>query len=261
MRPRTVGVMSSTLAFETYLDGIAESTARLREDSTQAGLSAPVPTCPQWNVGHLLAHQGMMHRWAIDTLAGRESADDEEVEREGLTADYPTAWLQQGCDALLDQLRATPADAEIPYFMHSPLSGRDSWARRMSHETAIHSVDALGARLGYRPAEDDMDFDPAFAVDGVDELLCSFLPRPKFDLHSSAPVSVIVHTTDTGDSWLLSFSKQTPVAERDRTVDDPDAVVSGTAVGLYLTLWNRGNYASHEGRDVLALWRDRMKVT
>lgn len=253
--------MSSTLAFATYCDVILESTAQLREESTQAGLSAPVPTCPQWNMGHLLAHQGMVHRWALDILAGREIADDEDVEREGLTASDPAAWLQQGCDALVDQLRATPSDAEIPFFMGSPLSGRDSWARRMSHETAIHSVDAFAARLGYRPTEHDIEFDPAFAVDGVDELLCSYLPRPTFDLRSSQPATVVVHTTDTGHSWLLSFSAKTPVAERDRTADDPDAVVSGTAVGLYLTLWNRGNYASHEGRDVLALWRDRMKVT
>lgn len=253
--------MSSTLAFATYLDGIAESTARLREESTQAGLSAPVPTCPQWNMGHLLAHQGMVHRWAADILAGRGIADEEEVEREGLTANDPAAWLQQGCDVLVDQFRATPSDAVIRFFMDSPLSGRDSWARRMSHETAIHSVDAFAARLGYRPAENDIDVDAAFAVDGVDELLCSYLPRPTFDLHSSEPATVVVHTTDTGHSWKLSFSSQAPVAERDRTADDPDAVVSGTAVGLYLTLWNRGTYASYEGRDVLALWRDRMKVT
>lgn len=257
--------MSSTLPFETYLDAIVESTARLREDSAQSGLSATVPTCPQWNVSHLLAHQGMVHRWATHALSVAATGSDtdfdrEEVERAGLTADDTCAWLQEGSDRLVDRLRATPSDAKVPFFMDSPLPDRESWARRQSHETTIHSVDALGARLGYQPAEGDVDVEPTFAVDGVDELLCSYLPRPKFDMRSSAPVTVAVHTTDTGHAWALSFSEDAPVVVRDRTIDNPDAVVSGTAVGLYLTLWNRGTHASYEGRDVLALWRDRMKA-
>lgn len=257
--------MSSTLPFETYLDAILESTARLHAESAQSGLSATVPTCPQWNVGHLLAHQGMVHQWATHELSMAATGidtgfDREEVERAGLTADDPGAWLQEGSDRLIDRLRVTPVDAVVPFFMDSPLPGRDSWARRESHETAVHSVDALGARLGYPPAESDVDLDPVFAVDGVDELLCSYLPRPKFDMRSSAPITVTVHTTDTGHAWVLSFGGGAPVAIRDRTADNPDAVVSGTAVGLYLTLWNRGRHASCEGRDVLALWRDRMKA-
>lgn len=253
--------MSANLSFETYLDGIYEASARLREEAHQAGLAADVPTCPQWNVGHLLAHQGMVHRWAVAKIRGLEARDPEAVEQEGLSSDNPGAWLQRGSDALLDTLRSTPADADVQFFMPSPLPGRDSWARRQCHETTIHSVDALGARLGYRAERDDVDLSPAFAADGVDELLDCFLPRRRFDLRSSSPVTVIVHTTDTGDSWLLSFSQEPPVVKRDRTSDHADATVSGDAVSLYLALWNRGSDISCEGRDVLTLWRDRMKIT
>ena len=255
--------MAPTLTFETYLDGIHEATARLREEAWQAGALAMVPTCPQWNVGHLLAHQGMVHRWAERVLSGTPEADidTEVVEQEGLATNDPGGWLQDGCDQLVSRLRATRADADVSFFMDTPLPVRDSWARRQCHETTIHSIDGLGARLGYRAEADDVDLSPEFAADGVDELLCSFMPRAKFDLRSSSPVTVTVHTTDTGDSWLLSFGHDLPVARRDRTADSPDAAIEGTAVALYLALWNRGSQVRWEGRDVMSLWRDRMKVT
>ncbi|MBO1765285.1 MULTISPECIES: maleylpyruvate isomerase family mycothiol-dependent enzyme [Allobranchiibius] len=253
--------MASTLSFETYLDGIHEATARLREEAWQAGSLATVPTCPQWNVGHLVAHQGMVHRWAAGVLAGGPETDTEEVEREGLETIDPGVWLQDGCDELVGCLRAVPADADVAFFMESPMGGRDSWARRQCHETTIHSIDALAARLGQRADADEVDLSPGFAADGVDELLCSFMPRRRFDLRSSSPVTVTVHSTDTGDSWLLSFGDELPVAQRDRTADHPDAAIEGTAVELYLALWNRGAQIRWEGRDVLSLWRDRMKVT
>ncbi|MBO1756076.1 maleylpyruvate isomerase family mycothiol-dependent enzyme [Allobranchiibius sp. CTAmp26] len=253
--------MASTLTFETYLDGIQEATARLREEAWQAGSLATVPTCPQWNVGHLVAHQGMVHRWAAGVLAGGPATDTEEVEREGLETTDPGVWLQDGCDQLVGRLRATPDDADVSFFMDTPLSGRDSWARRQCHETTIHSIDALAARLGQPAEAEEVDLSPGFAVDGVDELLCSFMPRRKFDLRSSGPVSVTVHTIDTGDSWLLSFGQDLPVVQRDRTTDHPDAAIEGSAVALYLALWNRGSQIRAEGRDVLSLWRDRMKVT
>lgn len=253
--------MPATLSFEMYLDGIYEASARLREEARQAGLAAAVPTCPHWNVGHLLAHQGMVQRWAATTIQGEEPRDSETVEQEGLSTDDPGVWLQDACNDLVDVLRSIPTDADLPFFMSSPLPGRESWARRQCHEATIHSVDALGARLGYRPDTDDVDLSPGFAADGVDELLSCFMPRRTFDLRSSSPVTVIVHTTDTGDSWLLSFGQDLPQVRRDRTSDHADAVVSGDAVSLYLALWNRGSNISCEGRDVLSLWRDRMKVT
>ncbi len=252
--------MSSTLTFESYLDGIYEATARLREEAWQAGLAASVPTCPQWNVGHLLAHQGMVHRWAAATIRGEKPRDSETVEQEGLSTDDAGVWLQDGCDDLVDTLQSVSADSTSSFFMPSPLSDRDSWARRQCHESTIHSVDALGARLGYRADTEDVDLSPTFAADGIDELLSCFMPRRRFDLRSSSPVTVTVHTTDTGDSWLLSFSQQLPVVQRDRAADQVDATVSGDAVSLYLALWNRGSTITCEGRDVLSLWRDRMKV-
>lgn len=253
--------MAPTLTFESYLDGIYEATARLREEAWQAGPVAAVPSCPQWNVAHLMAHQGMVHRWAASILVGEQPADSEDVEQYGLATEDPGAWLQDGCDELLARLRAVPGDADVPFFMDSPLCGRDSWARRQCHETTVHSVDALGARLGHHARAEDVDLAPQFSADGVDELLCSFMTRSKFDLRASSPVTVTVHTEDTGDCWLLSFGRELPVVQRDRVTDHVDAAISGTAVALYLGLWNRGEQITCDGRDVVSLWRDRMKVT
>ncbi len=255
--------MADPLLFEDHLDGILEATSWLAQEASQAGSQTPVPTCPQWNVAHLVAHQGMVHRWVIGRLRGLrdDDVDFEQIEQEGLRHDDVRGWLLNGGEHLVAQLRAAPPDIPGGFFMDSPLPPRESWARRQCHETTMHAVDALASRIGRRPRTADAELSPHLAVDGIDELLCSFLPRAKFDLRSSRPVTVTVHTSDTGDCWLLEFGEHLPRVHRARTANHPDATVSGTAVGLYLGLWNRGTELTCVGRDVLSLWRDRMAVT
>lgn len=252
--------MRRTLSFEDYVDGLSTATARLVAEAEGAGLDAPVPTCPEWTTAQLVAHQGMVHRWATAALRGQRLPDTEAIEQQGLSAVDPLGWLQDGAERLAAVLEHTPQDADIWFFLSDELSPRDGWARRQCHETTIHAVDALAARQGTLPDISEVDIDAALAADGVDELLCAFTPRAKTDLRLEREATVAVISADTGDDWTLRLGPGQPAAERGLPAGDIDARWSAPAVDLYLGLWNRGGRIAQEGRHVLDIWHDQMRV-
>lgn len=48
--------MSPALSFKGYCAALVRETASLRSRVRDADLALPVPTCPGWNLGHLLRH-------------------------------------------------------------------------------------------------------------------------------------------------------------------------------------------------------------
>jgi uncharacterized protein (TIGR03083 family) len=110
------------------------------------------------------------------------------------------------------------------------------WARRQAHETAVHRVDAqLAAGIPVTPCA------PAFAADGIDELVVSFVPRRSSKLRADPPASLAVRCTDVDASWLLHMDHDGVTTMRTTSGGDAGAAcaVSGTAGDLYLALWNR----------------------
>ena len=73
---------------DRHLTGIEDAVARLGAWADRAGAEAPVPTCPGWTVRDLLAHQGMVHRWATAVVLGDDprAVDDAALEAEGRAA-------------------------------------------------------------------------------------------------------------------------------------------------------------------------------
>ena len=155
---------------------------------------AAVPTCPEWTVRDLVRHLGGVHRWATGYVADRRT-EVWDVELDEVVGAWPddaalADWLRDGCTALADALAAAPDDLECWTFLPAP-SPRAMWARRQAHETAIHRVDAELAA----PTPSD-PFRPAFAADGVDELLTCFVPRRSTTLRAEASATLVVHCTD-----------------------------------------------------------------
>ncbi|NHN54296.1 maleylpyruvate isomerase family mycothiol-dependent enzyme [Calidifontibacter sp. DB0510] len=245
------------MAFEDHLDGLARASARLRTEAEEAGVDLPVPTCPGWTVRDLLAHQGMVHRWADSKLRG-ERVDPREFEREGAASDDLLGWFDAGAEQLATTLRATPADANVRFFLPDSGSGRDAWARRQCHETTIHAVDALSARLGAAPDTTVADLDAALATDGIDELLCGFLPRPD-GLTVDRPHVVAIQATDSGAAWQVHLGPHEPVAGPGLPAD-AETTWTGSAADLYLGLWNRGDAVRETGTPLLEAWRTGMQV-
>ena len=249
--------MPTQLTATRHLDGLREAMLAFVRYGDRAGLSAPVPTCPGWTVRELVAHQGMVHRWAAANLRGR-SADPDQLERSGLAAPDPLEWLADGAIDLATAWAKAPVDVRTVVFLEDAPRPKQFWARRQCHETTIHAVDALAAALGRPPRVDEVWMDAELAADGIDELLCGFLTRSRSRLRTEEPGVLVVAPEDRDEWWEVRVSQQPAVSARRRgpAPDDADWVVSGPAVDLYLRLWNRGADAVD-----VAGWADRARVT
>jgi uncharacterized protein (TIGR03083 family) len=239
-----------------HLDGLREAMLAFVRYAERAGLAAPVPTCPGWTVRGLVAHQGMVHRWAAANLRG-ERADADALEREGLSAPDPLEWLADGSIELVTAWTRAPADVRTVVFLNDAPPAKRFWARRQCHETTIHAVDALAASLGRPPRAEESWIDGDLAADGIDELLCGFLTRNRSRLRTETPGVLVVMPDDREEWWHVRLSEAPAVAER-RTgpASDADWKLTGPAAELYLRLWNRG----HEPVDV-AGWPSRSQVS
>lgn len=246
------------LTFDEYGDGIGDAWTVIRDHAHRVGPDAPVPTCPDWTVRDLLAHQGTVHRWAAATIRGI-TVDARAIEDEGLAARDQRDWLDLGARDLLQALVDAPEDLDGEFFLFDAPPPRLAWARRQCHETTIHAVDAMSASLGSAPLAASTWIRPQLASDGIDELLTGFLPRPRTKLRVPSTISLLVETTDTGEAWTVQLGPDPAVTTRG-SIGDHDAVLSGTAGGVYLALWNRGDEIEAHGAEVLGPWRELFKV-
>ena len=223
----------------------------------RAGLGAPVPTCPDWTVRDLVAHQGMVHRWAAALVRGEADIDPDAFEAEGRDEPDPLEWLRDGVVDLAETLTRAPGDAKAIVFLNDAPAPREFWARRQCHETTVHAVDAMSAALGRRPDPAETWIETDLAVDGIDELLGGFLTRPRSRLRCDEESVLVVAPDDAPDWWQVDLGPRPAVTTR-RTGPraDGDWVLNGSAVDLYLSLWNRTERPALEGT-----WRERAAVT
>lgn len=235
---------------------LAQEGVRLVDAALVAGLDTPVPTCPGWHVRDLLAHVGGVHRWAA-TYVTRQLTEQLDAD----LADPPPdeelpAWTRAGHAALVQVLQQAGPGLDCWTFLPAP-SPLAFWARRQAHETTVHRVDAEAARGGLATP-----VGPAFAADGIDELLVGFYGRRRGRLVADPPVTVGISARDTGDRWSIEIRPDGRSVERDRA--DGDCVLTGDAGDVYLFLWNRrpldGIDVAGE-RAVLDLWREKARVT
>ncbi|HEY3529045.1 MAG TPA: maleylpyruvate isomerase family mycothiol-dependent enzyme [Nocardioides sp.] len=245
------------MQLEQHLAGFREAVDAFADSATTAGLETAVPTTPDWDVRRLVAHQGLIHRWATGHLLAEE-VDVDETEHEGVTAADPVDWLREGADRLVSTLIAAPDDLSALVFLADAPAPRQFWARRQCHETTIHAVDALSARLGRYPRAADTWIGRELALDGIDELLTGFLPRPRSQLRTDEPLTIAILPEDAEQRWLVALSPQPPVTARGLGDEEADVLLRGSAVALYLTLWNRSDEVSDESLD---LWAEAARVT
>lgn len=252
--------MVATLDFARYLGEIRAASADLAECAERAGLDTVVPTCPGWVVADLVAHQGMVHRWAAANLLGEKAPFREEsavlasIGRSALSD-----WFRDGVEHLLDTLTDVREDVDAYVFLLDAGRPRDFWARRQAHETTIHAVDALAAQLGRTPTADEVGIGRDLALDGIDELVCGFLPRGYRAVRFAEPVRLAVEPVDSDRRWTLTIGPDRIRTEPGLT-SDCDATFSGTAAGLYVGMWNRGDDFVATGTPVLDEWRAQQQV-
>jgi uncharacterized protein (TIGR03083 family) len=213
----------------------------------RSGLAAAVPSCPGWAVRDLLRHTGYVHRWATGFVAEGHThpggVSEEEILGQGPADAELPGWFREGHAALVRALGAADPGLNCWAFLPAP-SPLAFWARRQAHETAIHRVDAEQAAAGTagRAASGNGTlFEPAFAADGVDELVMGFLARSiRRGNWAGLDGSLAIHADDGtagGADWLIAGGQDAPGVSRG--TGRADCEVAGPASELYLMLWNR----------------------
>ena len=154
-----------------------------------------------------------------------------------------------------------PADLDVKFFLPDAPPPRDAWLRRQVHETTIHAVDAMAARLGRAPRADEVWVKPWLAADGVDEVLTGFVVRRNPQTSLPRTQTVLFKATDVDRSWLVRFTHDGAVTTRDTPDEPADVTVTGTARELYLSVWNRGREAEASDPTWWDDWAEHVKVT
>jgi uncharacterized protein (TIGR03083 family) len=214
----------------------------LADAAVEAGLTAPVPACPGWQVRDLVRHQAYVHSWAARHIA-EQAAEliDEGDEATLLGGGPPDEELiddyRAGLAALVHTLREADPDVACATFLAAD-SPKSFWCRRQAHETAVHRFDAQAARRSGPPSPAEA-FGPDFAADGIDELIMGLAARPR---RSGPGQSLLVRAQDAGAAWHYEWPADgcvVPQRVLDERGPDADCVLSGPASGVYLFLWNR----------------------
>jgi uncharacterized protein (TIGR03083 family) len=242
---------------------------RLAAAAEAAGPDAPVPSCPDWVVRDLVRHQGGVHRWATGYVAEART-ELWDVDLDEVVGTWPddaelVPWFRAGHAGLVEALSKADPDLQCWTFLKAP-SPLAMWARRQAHETSIHRVDAELA-AGVVPSVPY----PAFAADGVDELLTCFVARRGGRLKSDPPKALAVRATDTAAAWTVQMGPEgvevttgLDGAAGDGVDPRADCELLGPAADLYLSLWNRSESPSGlavAGDDaVLALFREKVQI-
>lgn len=276
---------ATALTLDELGDGLGAATTVVRANATAAGLGAPVPTCPGWTVLDLVTHLGMVHRWATAHVRGDAPAESSAaLMAQGRSAPDVLGWFDDGATALLQAIVDAPdapdaLDAlEASVFLPSAPPPRLFWTRRQCHESTIHAVDALSARLGRPARPDETWIRPAVALDGIDELLRGWLCSRDEGVPVAQPTTVLVCPDGSPTTWRVELApgSAAKVSRLHDGPDDPSAVghsssqvsgsgaeakadhvLTGPAVALYLGLWHRGSTGDEAFDD---WWRERMRI-
>ncbi|MFF5703169.1 maleylpyruvate isomerase family mycothiol-dependent enzyme [Streptomyces sp. NPDC012794] len=218
-----------------YTETVAREGELLADQAERAGTDVLVPTCPEWRVTDLLRHTGSVHRWAAGYVRDGLVEPVAFPEPPELAGAELLAWFREGHAELVRSLSEAPAGLACWTFLPTaPPSPLAFWARRQAHETTVHRFDAESARGVALSA-----VEPAFAEDGVDELLTGFHARPRSRVRTEEPRVIRVRAADTGAVWTVHLSKEPARTVRGDTGEKADCEVTGEASWLYAALWNR----------------------
>lgn len=249
-----------------HIESLERDGVLLGDAAQQAGLTAPVPACPGWQVRDLLRHQAYVHAWADRHVREQLPEIIDETDEAAVLAGGPPdgeliAAYRAGHAALVATLRDADPAVTCATFLPAP-SPLAFWARRQAHETAIHRYDAQSAVPGGTPGP-AAAFEPAFADDGIDELIMGFAGGSPDRPGEEAERSLAVLAADTGGSWEVRLAGGVTAVRRG--AGSADCVLDGPASGLYALLWNRCDPVSAEvtvkgDSAVLERWRRGFRV-
>ena len=211
---------------------VPTSSATLVAAAVEAGLDAPVPSCPEWTVEKLVRHTGMVLRYVGKVVEAGGPIDAKALPKPP-AGSLVVQWFEEMERTTVTALAAkAPDDEQWNWAGQPPVAA--FWHRRMAHELAVHAADAQLAAARAPQVETEL------AADGIDELLTLLLPL-KVTLGGGDATglgTLHVHCTDTEGEWLIE-----PVGgalQVTRAHAKGDAALRGPASEVLLRLCNRG---------------------
>ena len=208
--------MPTRLTPEQHLDGLRAAMVGFVRYADRAGLSAPVPTCPEWTVLDLVAHQGMVHRWAAAIVRGERPADDEVAafERAAHESDDAMTWLRDGAVEVTQAVGDAPAGREALVFLNDAPAPRASGPAGSATRRPSMRSTRWPRRSAAPPRSEETWIDPELARDGIDELLGGFLTRPRSRLRCEEDGLLAVVPDDADEWWEVSLGPRPAVVTR-----------------------------------------------
>ncbi len=180
-------------------------------------------------------------RHCAEIVATRATSPPPDVALRDLSAftDADPALLDESLSAAAEGLAATLTEAGPDVALWCPVEGGGTafYARRFTHETAIHRADAAIA-LGV-----DYRLDVEAAADGIEEWLELGSQPFHFEVHPwmrelLAPGRTVgLHATDVPADWVLDLTGDV-IAWR-RSDEPTPAGITGPATDLLLTMYRR----------------------
>jgi uncharacterized protein (TIGR03083 family) len=238
-----------TSAHFDYLMSIEADGRALVDIAARNDLNVPVPTCPGWTLGDLLAHVSGANRWVSRCVSSGTTAQERILPPAPTGRDALLRWSQESLDELLSLLSAIPPD-ELVWTPIQGVLGSVWWRRKAALEVAIHRNDAENA-----VNLDRQIIDAQLALDGIDEYSQEFLPLMLHTVAESPPVTaVLLSPTDIDAARVLSLIP----AGDDRDPGVPGVELTASASDLLLWMWNRlpdGSLAVSGDETVVTWWK------
>jgi uncharacterized protein (TIGR03083 family) len=211
-----------------YISALRSNGNAAAQAARDLPMETTVQSCPEWNLRDLAHHLGSHHRWVAGNLDQPPDGKAFKRREEPPADEAIPDWLEAGAEMLATKLAAT--DPAKPCWTWVPFDDSVGfWARRTTHETAMHRWDAQNAGS----AVDAIDAE--LAADGVDEylgILGAFRGR-----RFPEAGSIHLHSTDTPGEWLVRLDAEGIQLTREHAKGD--VAVRGPASDVLLVLMGR----------------------
>lgn len=253
------------VGYDHYYAAIEAETAAFAAVTAQADLSAPVPSCPGWNVGLLVGHLRQSHNWFGSLVAARAETffpppvpaglDLTGLDWSGQVAaiamrslddvaggdgEVRAAWLAQGAAQLTGAVREVGPQSPVWTTYGEPHAG--FWAVLGLLETAVHRADAELAVTGTLRT----DITPELAAGCVDfwmDALSEPSAKPFFGplvgglAGAGETLNFTATDLDEDAHWFMTRTAECPTVER--RDGDADVTIRATASDLLLLIKGR----------------------
>jgi uncharacterized protein (TIGR03083 family) len=235
------------IGYDRLLAVARDEAGVLADSVVGARREAVIPGCPGLTLAETARHVGSLYRMVWRWL--RDGQRPGEWQRDPAEGQDLADYVRLGVPPLIDELsRHSPGDRAPTWWPDDQTYG--FWRRRMAHEATVHRCDIQGA-AGMVPAEVPEDV----ALDGIDEVLTLWFEHRLLVLGVAGTRDQVVSVRAGGLEWLARAGGGTGRTSTRRpgegpTSDDVDAdagngadaahaVVSGSAMQVYLWLWGR----------------------